>query len=288
MNVLVTGATGNVGLEVIEQLIMKKSGNKIVAGVRNVERAKSQHPTIKEIDCVLFDFEEPRTLDLALAGIDIIFLLRPPQIANIKKYFGPLIATISRKKISKIVFLSVQGAEASTLIPHRKIELAIIKSGIDYVFLRPSYFMQNLTTTLAKEIKIRRSISLPSADAKFNWVDIHDIAELAVEFIEKFDEYKNRSFTISGRENLNFETVVKRINAIASTNISYHSVGPFGYWKLKKEEGLVSGMIMVTFLLHFLPRMQKEPEIVNSFKDILKKAPGSLNSFIARNVQFFT
>jgi hypothetical protein len=66
------------------------------------------------VQCVKFDFEDEATFDSALSNIDIIFLLRPPFI--------------SEKGIKKIVFLSVQGAEKNTLIPHRKIELLILKS----------------------------------------------------------------------------------------------------------------------------------------------------------------
>jgi len=287
MNIFVTGATGNVGIEVIERMIKKDLGNSIVAGVRNIERAMSRFPTLANIRCVLFDLEDPESFDSALENIDIVFLMRPPQISNIRKYFDPLISVLSKKGIRKVVFLSVQGAETTSLIPHRKIELAILKAGINYVFMRPSYFMQNLTTTLASEIKTSRTISLPSGNAKFNWIDIRDIAELAVEFIENFDAYRNHCFTISGNENVNFETVVTKINEIASTHISYHPVGPLGYWKLRKKEGMANGMILMTFLLHFLPRTRKEPEIVPSYRNILKKDPGTLASFITRNIQFF-
>ena len=124
-----------------------------------------------------FDFEQPDTFDNALKAIDTIFLLRPPHIDDIEKYFRPLIQKIKEHNVKELVFLSVQGAEKSKVIPHNKIERLIQEYKLDYVFLRPSYFMQNLTTTLLDDIKTKRQVILPSGKAKFNWIDIENIAE---------------------------------------------------------------------------------------------------------------
>src|SRR6056297_1384038 len=139
-NILITGATGNIGFEVIRFLTKIDSSNRIIAGVRNIEKARNV-------------FEDFDTFDNALNGIDKIFLLRPPHISAIDKYFKPLIFKIKEKNITRIVFLSVQGAEKSKVIPHNKIERLIKEYGLDYVFLRPGYFMQNLTTTLLHDIR---------------------------------------------------------------------------------------------------------------------------------------
>jgi len=63
--------------------------------------------------------------------------------------------------VNQVVFLSVQGAEKSKVIPHNRIESLIIEYGMEYIFLRPGYFMQNLTTTLLPDIIKRRQIFLP-------------------------------------------------------------------------------------------------------------------------------
>ncbi len=183
--------------------------------------------------------------------------------------------------------MSVQGAEKTTVIPHRKIELLILKYNIDYIFMRPSYFMQNLTTTLNKEIKEEKTITLPSGKGKFNWIDIANIAELGAKFISEFDTYKNNAYTISGRENLNFGIVVKRINTICKSNIKFESVGPVKFYFKKKKEGFQRGLIMVMLVLHFLPRIQKEPEIVSTYKDIFKRDPNSIDFFIEHNKDKF-
>ena len=286
-NILITGATGNIGFEVIRYLTKIDSTNKIIAGVRNIDKAKTIFNAYPKLDYVHFDFEDFDTFDNALIDIDKIFLLRPPHISDIDTYFKPLISKIKDKNINKIVFLSVQGAEKSNVIPHNKIERLINKNGFDFIFLRPSYFMQNLTTTLIKDIKTKREIILPSGKAKFNWIDIENIGEAGAILLDKFENYKNQAIEITGLENENFDKVTSLINETINNPISYKNVNPLKFFRIKKREGMVKGMIIVMILLHFLPRFQKEPKISDFYERLTGKKPTDLKTFIQREKKQF-
>lgn len=286
-NILVTGATGNVGIEIIRFLTKLDHTNKIIAGVRNIEKSKKIYKNYTNLDFVHFDFEDSSTFENALTGIDRIFLLRPPHISQVDKFFKPLIEKIKEKAINEIVFLSVQGAEKSKVIPHNKIERLIKESGLDYIFLRPSYFMQNLTTTLIDDIRKKREIILPSANAKFNWIDIENIGELGAILLNKFKQYKNSAYEITGPENKSFASVTSLINNTIKEPIRYRNVNLFTFYRIKKQDGMVKGMIIVMILLHFLPRFQKEPLISNYYEQITKKKPSDLITFIEREKNKF-
>ena len=86
-----TGATGNMGREVVASLLAKGA----------TVRAAS----------VLFDFAAPATYSEALAGVDHLFLLRPPQITDIKRLLFPIIDDALAQNVRQIVFLSLQGAD---------------------------------------------------------------------------------------------------------------------------------------------------------------------------------
>lgn len=286
-NILITGATGSIGFEVIRFLTKIDSSNRIVVGVRNIEKAKNIFKYYPELVYTYFDFEDSGTFDSALNGINKIFLLRPPHISEIDKYFKPLISKIKEKNIEQIVFLSVQGAEKSKLIPHNKIERLINKNGLDFIFLRPSYFMQNLTTTLIEDIKTKREIILPSGNAKFNWIDIENIGEAGAILLDKFGDYKNQAFEITGLENEDFDKVTKLINISIVNPIKYNNVNPIRFFRIKKREGMVIGMIIVMILLHFLPRFQKEPKISDFYERLTGKKPTDLKFFIEREKNKF-
>lgn len=286
-NILITGATGNIGMEVIRFLYEKETSNQIIAGVRNIEKTKTMFGGYPKLDYVNFDFEDVETFDKALTGIDTIFLLRPPHISDVEKYFKPLIESIKKHNISEVVFLSVQGAEKSKVIPHNKIERLIMEYGLNYIFLRPGYFMQNLTTTLHHDIKTKREIILPSGNAKFNWIDIENIGEVGAILLEKFADYKNNAYEITGLENENFATVTSLINNVIENPVRFRDVNPIKFYKIKKEEGMAKGMIAVIILLHFLPRFQQEPKISDFYERLTGKKPTSLKTFVEREKEKF-
>lgn len=280
--ILITGATGNVGFEVIRFLEKSKTPNKIFAGVRNIEKAKTQFKDFSKVDYRNFDFENPATFDDALREIDTVFLLRPPHISDIEKYFRPLIQKIKEHRVKEVVFLSVQGAEKSKVIPHNKIEKLIQEYELDYIFLRTSYFMQNLTSTLLEDIRTKRQIILPAGKAKFNWIDIENIGEVSATLLNSFADYRNQAIELTGYENKSFSDVVSIANTVIKSPISFLNVNPLRFYQIKKNEGMAKGMIIVMIMLHFLPRLQKEPVISNFYEELTGKKPTSLIDFIKR------
>lgn len=280
--ILITGATGNVGMVIIRRLIMNCVEEQIVAGVRNIPEAKRKFAENKKLEFVRFDFENPETFKLALENIDSVFLLRPPHISDVDRFFKPLIEAIRQSEIQKVIFMSVQGAEKSKVIPHNQIEKLIIQAGIPFIFLRPSYFMQNLTTTLLKDIQEKRKIILPAGNAKFNWIDIENIGEAVAVMVYKFQEYCNRAIEITSYENKNFSEVADLINQNTAIKVEFINSNPFRFYRIKKQEGMQKGMIMVMILLHFLPRFQKEPRISDFYEKLTGKKPTGLIEFIKR------
>lgn len=279
--ILVTGATGNVGFEVAHYLIALNSGSEIIAGIRN-ENAKQKLTKYPDLHFRTFDFEQSETFSAAFNQIDVLFLLRPPHISEVETFFRPLLVAAKKQGIQNIVFLSVQGVETSKVIPHHKIERLIQDLEFNYIFVRPSYFMQNLTSTLLPEIQDKRSITLPAGHAKFNWIDVKNIGKAAATLIHHFEKYQNQSYEITGTENKDFEQVAKEITEVTGENIVYKSVNPISFYFRKKKEGITSGFALVMTILHFLPRFQSEPNISVNYKMLTGENPTTLNQFLVR------
>ena len=142
--------------------------------------------------------------------------------------------------------------------------------------------MQNLTTTLLGDIKTKRAIILPAGKARFNWVDIENIAEAAAVLLNRFEDYQNQAYEITGLENESFGAVTELINDAIENPITYKNVNPFRFYNIKKKEGMASGFILVMILLHFLPRFQKTPVISDFYTQLTGKNPTNLKAFIER------
>lgn len=285
--ILITGATGNIGREVIHYLNQSDGQHEVIAAVRNLEKAKQSFSDYPQLDCRYFDFDDQRSFADAFSAVDQLFLLRPPHISEVEQYFGPLLRAAMDKGIKRIVFLSVQGAERSKVIPHNQIEELIKKHGFSYIFLRPSYFMQNLTTTLLPEIREKRSITLPSGKALFNWIDARNIGEAAAVVINSFERYQDQALELTGSENKSFGEAAQIMSEILDYEISYRSINPVRFYFRKRREGLVKGMAVVMTILHFLPRLQKPPQISDNYTRLTGKQPTGLAEFIRREQHLF-
>jgi len=285
--ILITGATGNVGVEVIRYLMSSDHDHTIIAGVRNVERAKTAFKNHPKLHYVAFDFEDPDTFNYALRDIDTIFLLRPPHLSNVDSCFRPLIEKVKEHSIREILFLSVQGAEKSSVIPHNKIEKLISEFDVGYIFLRPSYFMQNLTTTLLSDIQRKGRIVLPAGRAAFNWIDVKNIGEAAAILLTNFSDYKNQAYEITGYENASFYDVAALMNRKVSGRIEYKNVNPLRFFWIKWKDGMPTEIIIVMIALHVLPRFQEEPEISNLYEHLTGKKPTTLAEFFEREIDVF-
>src|SRR6478672_1773586 len=103
--ILVTGASGNVGREVVRAL--RRTG----ARVRVAHRSTAALPRAGEVDGVTLDFARPETFADAARGCSALFLVRPPAIANVKATLLPFVDEARRAGVGHIVFLSVVGAD---------------------------------------------------------------------------------------------------------------------------------------------------------------------------------
>lgn len=194
MKILVTGASGNVGNYVVEELL--KMGNNVVAAGTDKNRLIQRFGT--KVDVVEFDFTKPTTFENALIEVDCIFLMRPPHLGNPVSIF-PFIDYAKGKSIQLISFLSLMGIEKNTIPPHYKIEKYIESSGIPYAHIRPGFFMQNLTGIHAKEIKEQSKIFIPAGKSKTSFIDAADIGLAIATVLSNPGFLKYRNYCIKER-----------------------------------------------------------------------------------------
>lgn len=279
--ILITGATGNVGFETIQSLLKMDQDLDIVAGVRDLTKEKSRFNALA-VNVVAFDFEKEETFANALEGVSVLFLLRPPQIADAKKYFQPLIDAAKVAQIEHIVFLSVQGADKNKVIPHHKIEQIILQSGIPFTFLRPAYFMQNFLTTLKKDLVEKSEIYLPAGKAKFTIVDLVDVGEVGARILLNPEKHINQAYGLTNDELLTFGEMAFQLSTALGKKIRFGSPNLVAFFVRKKKEGVPSMFILVMIMLHYLPRFSAAPALSNSIEAILGRAPGSFREFANR------
>ena len=278
-NIVITGATGNVGKALIKQLGQKTGDFKVWAALKSEAAAQDflqQYP----VERIAFDFDVPESAESALKDCDTLFLLRPPHISDVKKYFRPLIAAALVQQVKHIVFLSVQGAESSSLIPHHKIEKLIVESGIPYTFLRPAYFMQNFSTTLRQDLVAHARVFLPAGKAQFTLIDVEDVAAVAAEVLAAPAPHAFQAYALTNNEQLSFGEMTAVLSEVLGKEIRYISPNLIRFYYKKIAEGIPSAFVLVMIMLHSLPRFQSVPPLSDWIEKLTGKPPRSFRDFV--------
>lgn len=280
--ILLTGASGNVGLEIIKNFSQKNDNVRLLAGVRD---KSVDHQILEQygVASIYFDFGDRQSIEEAFSSIDTLFLLRPPQLADVKKYFAPMIEIAVGKKVGHIVFLSVQGAQSNPYIPHFKIEKLIEKSGIPYTFLRPAYFMQNFTTTLRKDLVENDRIYLPAGKSKFTLIDVEDLGRVASIILKNPDRHRNQAYDLTNQEQLDFGKMAEILTEVLGKKINFSSPNLISFYLKKRKEKVPRMFILVMIMLHYLPRFSSTSETTNWIEEISGKEPKTFLEFVVSN-----
>ncbi len=200
--VLVTGATGRVGGQVVAQL----AGTGGVR-VRALSRGRATAPVRHGVEVVPGDLSVPDSLDAALAGVDAVFLVFPSVAAD--SAARELVVTLA-KRVRRIVYLSAYGVpdrpdpdaepDGSILGSHAHLEGRIAAAAAEHTFLRASGFAAN---TLAWAPQIRRSdvVRWFFPDARRGPVHEADVAAVGVRALTA-DAPERRAYHVTGPEQL--------------------------------------------------------------------------------------
>ena len=221
--ILITGATGNIGLELLKRL--SGSGHPVRAFVRYQTQAlKAAFPTI---EFAQGDFTKPKTFAPALDDVDRLFLLIPSS-SEVEQQQREFVRAAKHSKIRHIVKLSQLGADEHALGRfqryHGKIEKLIQKSGVPYTFLRPNLFMQGLLN-FRSTISSQGAFYAPAGNAKASIVDVRDIASIAAKALTETG-HEGKTYDITGPEALTHAEMADRLSNTLGKTIQYIDVPP--------------------------------------------------------------
>lgn len=189
--ILVTGATGNVGAEVVQALV--RAGEPVRA------LSRTARPPSAGIEQVTGDMNEPESLAGALTGVSAVFLL-----AGYRDMPG-LLAEIRKAGVQRVVLLSGRSAGDSdtnnAVSRYMAASEAVIReSGVPWTFLRPSAFMANALRWVP-QLRAGDVVSEPFAGVRIASIDPYDIAAVAVAAMLS-PAHEGRVYDVSGPESL--------------------------------------------------------------------------------------
>lgn len=274
-SVLVTGATGNVGSEVVRALLARG------ATVKATRRTAGDAPDSPGNVSARFDFGDASTYGPALDGVERVFLMRPPHMSKAKA-FRPFIDAMTQSGIRQVVFLSVQGAGRNIVVPHHGIERLLKKSGLTWTILRPSFFMQNLSTTHLADIKDRDVIYVPAGRGRTNFIDVADIAEAAAACLTS-PGHECRAYEITGTESLTYDEVAAVLSKACGRLITYARPSSAEFKAHMRAAGYDEDFVAVMAAIYATARFGLAAGTTDTLRTLIGREPTTLAEWAARH-----
>ncbi len=283
MKVLVTGASGNVGRYVTENLLHMEE--QVVTAGTDPQKLKDMFQD--KVDAVYLDFTKKETFQDALENVDRVFLIRPPHLGKPEDLY-PFIDALKAHEIKLVSFLSLMGVEKNTIPPHHKIEKYIEASKIPFAHIRPGFFMQNISGIHSIEIREMNQIFIPAGNSKTSFIDAEDIGLSVAALLHSPEKYKNTAHTITGPEALNYFQVANILSEVTGRKIEYAKPGFLKYRRhYIKQRGLEKAYVNVTMALYFMTRMGTAKDVTDDFIKLTGKKPRSFKEFAIANIDCF-
>jgi uncharacterized protein YbjT (DUF2867 family) len=270
--ILVIGATGTVGSEVVRQLVA--TGERPRALVRDPATAHQQLGD--QVEHVVGDLDRPETIAAALAGVDRVFLLTT-QSSRQPEWERAVIGAAARAGVGQLVKLSVFRANEQSPLQvarqHGQAERVLAQSGLAATILRPVFFMQNLLAMVHDG-----AIATAAGDGRVAMVDARDIAAVAVATLTG-GGHAGKTYTLTGPEALSFYQVASILSRQTGRPLRHVRVPPDKVRVALQGRGVAAWYADDMAKLHSMLAVGYEEVVTDDIHRVTGRPPRTLAQF---------
>lgn len=278
--ILVTGATGHIGRELIPLLL--ETGQQLRVLVRDEKKIAHLDPKIER---VLGDLDDPDSLLSAMHNVEKVFLVTFEAQQDIN-----VIEAAKRAGVQHIIKLStLEATEHKIKVGkwHYEREELIRVSGLDWTFLRPGMFMSNSIDWWAESIKGQGSVFFPGGKkGKAAPVDPRDVAAVAAVALTQ-PGHSGQAYELTGSELFSIGEMVQVIAGVLGKPIQYVDIPPIA----AKLFMLKSGMdkVLVNGLMEMLASLRKNEGAVvtDTVQRLIGNPPRTFEAWCREHIQAF-
>jgi len=216
--ILVFGATGKTGKEIIKQLLALKVPIRVL--IR--DHSKASYFQNQGIDVVIGDANNVNDVTLALKQVEKVYIV----VANGKNQGSQEKLITDCAVQAKVKLLVKQSSLETTIYPnnpipksHLESEQYIKQSGLNWVIIRPTFFNQMLLMC-AHHIKIHNTLHFPMSNGCVVATDVRDVAEVAAKVLTG-SGHINKIYNICGSELLSFNAIADLFSKVLKRKITY-------------------------------------------------------------------
>jgi uncharacterized protein YbjT (DUF2867 family) len=258
--ILVTGGTGKTGRRIVERL---KAHDVVVrVGSRSAQ--------------ISFDWTDDTTWQPALADMDMVYIAFQPDLAipgapDIIQKFTQLAVNSG---VSRIVLLSGRGEEEA-----ERCEQIVKNSGVEWTILRAGWFSQNFSEHFLLDSVLTDAVYLPAGDIKEPFIDVDDIADVAVASLTE-DKHAGKLYELTGGRMLTFADAVAEIASATGRQIAYVQIPPEAYVSALQDAQIPTDVIWLVNYLFTTVFDGRNAYVADGVQQALGRKPRDFSDYV--------
>ena len=286
--IVVTGATGQFGRQVVEGLLKKIPGNEIGVSVRTPEKAADFQQ--RGVRVCQGDFADPATLTEAFDAAEQVLIVSVNKIGDeALRQHANAIQAAKNAGVKRILYTSHQGASpSSAFLParenHAATEALLATSGVPFVSLRNGFYAESALLQLG-DFKESGKISLPE-DGPVSWTARADLAEAAVAVLTRPGLFDGISPPLTNAETLDFAAIARIASEMLGRTIERETVSDDEFRAALTSRGLPEMMAEGLGSLYKASRAREFAVIDPTLERLLGRTPTAmrdiLNGFLSK------
>lgn len=284
-NLLITGATGSVGTQLVKELVNMN------VSFRTLIRNNDQRDLMAgwpQVETAVGDLSDRESLVHALKGIEKAFILTnsSEQAEELQLNFVDAAHQAGVKHIVKLSQLAAEEASPVRFLRyHAAVENRIKELGMDYTFLRPNLFMQGLIA-FGHSIKYEGKFYGSLGNAAVSAVDIRDIAGVAAKVLTE-NGHENKIYNITGKESITHFQMAEIFSRVLNTEVTYVDLNSGQMQGALTVAGFPEWQIggLIEDYEHYA--RGEAAEVFSTVQDVTGKSPVSFEQFVYDYQNFF-
>jgi NAD(P)H dehydrogenase (quinone) len=276
--ILVTGATGQLGTAVVQNLLKKISATQIAAFVQDETKASALKE--KGVGIRIGSYDDTASLSKAMQGVEKVLLIAGTDEEKRLWQHQNVIDAAKKARVQCIAYTSRNLKDPNTLANklmegHFQTEDYIKASGLNYVLFRNVLYMDTIPQFVGGEKVFETGIYLPTGHGRVSFALRSEMGEAIAHVLLKSDR-SNRIYKLTSNETYSFDEVAATLSDLSGKQVGYTSAEQLAFEAQMRERGTPEATIqkVVGFLTDI--KNGQEDEVSPELESLLGRKPASL------------
>ena len=275
--ILITGATGQLGGAVIQQLLTKTPASQIAAFVRDAGKAAGLQE--KGVSIRVGTYDDVDSLNHAMQGIEKVLLIAGGDAANALEQHQNVVDAAKKAGVKCIAYTGRSLKDPGTLVNqlmnrHFQTEDYIKESGLRYILFRNILYMDVLPMFVGQQV-FDTGINVPAGSGEVAFALRSEMGEAIANVLLEGD-CDNRTYNFTGAEAYSFYDVAQALSELSGKEVTYTPIEPAEFEERMKSRGIPEFMIprMVGFITDI--KNGQEESVSSDLENKIRRKPTTL------------